>query len=63
MCWELLINTNMWMDIYGCIFLRGLKTGYRARNSNIYVADAVKRSITTCATDNWLALFILGQLE
>ena len=35
------INTNLWMDIYGCIFMRGLKTGYRARNSNKYVDDAV----------------------
>ena len=35
------INTNLWMDIYGCIFFRGLKTGYRAQNSNKYVVDTI----------------------
>ena len=40
-CWELFINTNLWMDIYGCILLRRLKTGYRARNRNKYVVDSV----------------------
>ena len=37
------INTNLWMDIYGCILLWGLKTGYRAQNSNNDVADNVVR--------------------
>ena len=38
------------MDIYECILLRVLKTGYRARNSNTYVADAVIQTIADCAT-------------
>ena len=42
-CWEMFINKNLWMDIYGCILLRGLKTGYHAQNSNKYVADSVIR--------------------
>ena len=29
------INKNMWMDIYRCILLRGLRTGYRARNGTL----------------------------
>ena len=29
------------VDIYGCIFLRGLKSGYRAQNSNENLADIV----------------------
>ena len=37
------IDKNMWMRIYGCILLRGLKNGYRAQNSNKYVADTVIR--------------------
>ena len=48
---ELFINTNMWMDIYGCILLRGLKTDDRVRNSNTYVADVVIRSIPNCETE------------
>ena len=44
------INTNIWMDIYGYILLRGLKTGYRAHNINTDVADAVIRSSADCAT-------------
>ena len=32
------INKKLWTDIYGCILLRGLKTGYRDQNSNKYVA-------------------------
>ena len=51
MYWELFINTNMWMDIYGCILLRGLKTDYRVRNSNTDVADVVIRSVPNCATE------------
>ena len=35
------INTNMLMDIYECILLRGLKNGYRSQNSNKYMADTV----------------------
>ena len=35
------INTNMWIDIYGCILLRGLKTGYRDQNINKDLADTV----------------------
>ena len=35
------INTNLWMDIYRCILLMGLKTGYRAQNSKKYAADSV----------------------
>ena len=45
------INTNLWMDIYGCIFMRGLKTGYRDQNSYTDVADAITRSIADCITD------------
>ena len=30
-----LINTNLWIDIYGCILLRGMKTDYRARNGTL----------------------------
>ena len=29
------INKNMRVDIYVCIFLRGLKTGYRAWHGNL----------------------------
>ena len=41
MCWELSINTNLCMDIYGYILVRVIKTGYRDWNSNKDVADAV----------------------
>ena len=51
MFWKLFINKNMWMDIYGCILLRGLKTGYRDRSSNTDVADAVTRSSADSATE------------
>ena len=37
------INKNMWIDIYGFILLRVLKTSYRTQNSNKYVADNVIR--------------------
>ena len=37
------VNTNLYMDIYGFIFMRGLKTGYRAQNSNKDVADTFIR--------------------
>ena len=46
----------MWMDIYGCIFLRGLKTGYHSRNSNADVADAVTQSSADCVTEYGCAL-------
>ena len=36
---------------YGCISLRGMKTGYHARNSNKYLADAVTRSSADCVTE------------
>ena len=29
------INTNLWMDIYGCVFLKGLKNGYLAYNGTL----------------------------
>ena len=29
------INKNLWMEIYGCILLRGMKNGYRAQNENL----------------------------
>ena len=45
------IDTNLWMDIYAYIFLKGLKTGYRAQNSNTDVADAVTRSSADSATE------------
>ena len=37
----MLINKNLWMEIYGCILLRGLKNGYHAQNRNEDVADTV----------------------
>ena len=37
------INTNLWMEIYGCILLRGMKTSHRAQNINKDVADNVIR--------------------
>ena len=45
------IDTNLWMDIYVCIFPRGPKTGYRARNSNTDAADAVTLSSADSATE------------
>ena len=41
----------MWMDIYGYILLRGLKTDDRVRNSNTDVADVVIGSSRNCATE------------
>ena len=43
MCCEMFINTNLWIDIYGCILLRGMKNGYRDQNSNKDVAGIVIR--------------------
>ena len=37
----MLINKNLWMDIYGFMLLRGMKTGYCAQDSNKDVADTV----------------------
>ena len=37
------------MDIYGFIFLRGLKTGYRVQNSNKDVDDYVIQTSPNCA--------------
>ena len=52
MSWELFINTNMWMDIYGYIFMRVLKTGYHAWNINTDVDYAVTQSSAYCITEN-----------
>ena len=44
------------MDIYGCILLRGLKTGHRAWNSNTDVADAFTQSSDDFVTKYVFAL-------
>ena len=39
------------MEIYGCILLRGLKTDYRAQNSNRGVADVIIGPRPNCANE------------